>query len=258
MTKYAIISKQDEESKTLKEKMKADLKDIYDYNDESPELLITIGGDGTMLYAIHQYSHRLNEMSFIGLHTGTLGFLTDYQKEDYHLFIEDLKAGDFSIEKKNLLEVKVNKDSYYAINEVRIENNMRAQVLDIHINNEFFETFRGNGLCISSSIGSTAYNKSLGGAVLYSDYPLMQLSEIAGIHHNAYRSLGSPLVLDDSHTITIASDNFEDAILGVDQQVIALNHVDSISIGISQLNVQFSRMKETSLIQRLKRSFLSL
>ena len=83
----------------------------------------------------------------------------------------------------------------------------RLGVAYVYINDEYLETFRGNGLCVSTASGSTAYNKSLGGAILYSDVGMMQLSEIAGIHHNAYRSLGSSLVLDKKYTIRNQTDN---------------------------------------------------
>src|SRR5699024_2537418 len=109
--------------------------------------------------------------------------------------------GEYHIYERHLLEVTSLEGRYLALNEVRVENNRRSQVIDVYINDDCFETFRGNGLCVSTASGSTAYNKSLGGAVINSGAELMQLSEIAGIHHNAYRSLGSSLILDKSHTI---------------------------------------------------------
>ena len=110
-------------------------------------------------------------------------------------------------------------------------------------------------MCISTSSGSTAYNKSIGGAVISSSNDLMQLSEIAGIHHNAYRSLGSSLILDRSHVITIRSSNLNNSILGVDQDVYELNDSSTITIQLSDKKVQCVQYKEVSLISRLKRSF---
>ncbi|MCD7839307.1 MAG: NAD kinase, partial [Erysipelotrichaceae bacterium] len=183
--------------------------------------------------------------------------LTDYQKDEYLDFIEDVKNNKYHIYHRCLLELVVNKHTYYALNEVRVENNRRSQVMDVYINHEFFETFRGNGLCVSTASGSTAYNKSLGGAVINSSAGLMQLSEIAGIHHNAYRSLGSPLILDYSHKIELCSDDFDGAILGVDQLVFDLKGADHIDITLSNKKARFIQYRHVPYIQRLKRAYLS-
>ena len=198
----------------------------------------------------------LDKVSFIGLHSGTLGFLTDYQKEELDTFISDLKCKDMQYYHRHLLEVKIGDDIYHALNEFRIENNMRAQVLDVYIDNEYLETFRGNGLCISTASGSTAYNKSLGGAILYSNAGMMQLSEIAGIHHNAYRSLGSSLVLDKKYTIRIESLDYKHAVLGIDHLVLDLKQPSSIEVKVSKKTARFAEVKHVSLIERLKRAYL--
>ena len=78
--------------------------------------------------------------------------------------------------KRYLLEIKVNKknqsEMYYALNELRLDQGLQAQVIHVYINDVLFEVFRGNGLCVSTPSGSTAYNKSLGGAIIYPGIPL--------------------------------------------------------------------------------------
>lgn len=256
MKRYAIVSKQDEVSKNIEEKLKDAFKDNMIYDQKNPELIISIGGDGTMLYSVHEYEHLLDSVAFIGLHTGTLGFLTDYQKEEVDTFIEDVCRGDFKFYNRRLLEVKTNKESYLALNEFRIENNIRSEVLDVYINDEFLETFRGNGLCVCTVSGSTAYNKSIGGAVVCAGVGIMQLSEIAGIHHNAYRSLGSSLVLDQSHRIHLEPYDFRQSIIGIDHLVFDAKDVEYIDIRISDKRARFAQLKKVSLMERLKRAYL--
>lgn len=258
MRRYAIINKQDELSDQLAKIIKKELDQFLEYDECLPELVITVGGDGTMLHSVHQYIHQLETVSFVGIHTGTLGFLTDYQKEEYLDLIGDIKKGDYRIYKRHLLDVRTNKDSYIALNELRLENNMRSQVLDVYINDEFFETFRGNGLCVSTASGSTAYNKSIGGAVVCSGAGIMQLSEIAGIHHNAYRSLGSSLILDKTHTIHFESQNFQNAVLGIDHLVFDLKDVRYVNVKISEHCARFAQFKRVTLMERLKRAFLNV
>lgn len=256
MKTYAIVCKQDPQSLSLSEKLKAQLNDILIYDEEHPEMVISVGGDGTMLYSVHKYMDQLERVAFIGIHTGTLGFLTDYQRDEYQQLIDDIRKGDYLIYERHLLEVKTKEEKYLALNEVRVENNRRSQVIDVYINNDFFETFRGNGLCVSTASGSTAYNKSLGGAVINSNAGLMQLSEIAGIHHNAYRSLGSPLILDKSHTIHLQSQSYQGAILGVDHLVIDLKDKDSIDIAMANQKARFLQYKRVPFTKRLKRAYL--
>lgn len=256
MERYVIECKQDQLSEAIKKKLIKAFDGFMIYDTKTPELVISVGGDGTMLYCVHKYKDMLDQVAFIGVHTGTLGFLTDYQKEEIDIFIEDMKNGHFYFYNRYLLEITTNKDSYLALNELRIENNMRSQVLDVSINGEFLETFRGNGLCVCTASGSTAYNKSLGGAVVCSGKGIMQLSEIAGIHHNAYRSLGSSLILDQTHTIHFESLDFRNAILGIDQHVYDLHDVKYVDVKISNKYARFAQLKKVSLIERLKRAYL--
>ena len=256
MKKYTIICKQDEASYAIKQQLKDGLDGTMIYDEEHPELVISVGGDGTMLYCVHCYEKQLDKVAFIGLHTGTLGFLTDYQKDEVEQFIDDIKKGDYHFYNRYLLDIKTNKGEYLALNELRIENNMRSQVLDVFINGEFFETFRGNGLCVCTASGSTAYNKSLGGAVVCSGVGIMQLSEIAGIHHNAYRSLGSSLILDATHRIHFESQDFRNSVLGIDQHVYDLKDVKYIDVCLSKTCARFVQYKHVSLMERLKRAYL--
>lgn len=257
MKTYAIVCKQDQESITLSEKLKEQLNTFLTYNEKEPDIVISVGGDGTMLYSVHKYIDAIDRVAFIGIHTGTLGFLTDYQRDEYLQLVLDIKNGLHRIYERHLLEVSCLEGTYFALNEVRIENNRRSQVMDVYINDEYFETFRGNGLCVSTPVGSTAYNKSLGGAVIHTCTGLMQLSEIAGIHHNAYRSLGSSLILDQSHTIRFQSQSYQGAILGVDHLVIDLKDKDCICVKMSSKKARFLQYRNVSFTQRLKRAYLN-
>ncbi|MPU17321.1 NAD(+) kinase, partial [Acinetobacter baumannii] len=68
-------------------------------------------------------------------------------------------------------------------------------VTEVEIRGEYFETFRGDGLCISTPSGSTAYNKALGGAIIHPSIEAIQIAEMASINNRVFRTVGSPLVL---------------------------------------------------------------
>ena len=258
MERYTIINKQDASSCEVAKQLKKKLDDFLIYDEENPEIVITVGGDGTVLHSVHHYQSMLDRVCFVGIHTGTLGFLTDYEKEDIDSLVRDIQSGQYQIYNRSLLDVKTNKNSYLAFNEMRAVNVSRSQVLDVYINNEYFETFRGHGMCVSTSSGSTALNKSIGGAVVYSELGIIQLSEIAGIHHNAYRSLGSPLVLDSTHTIRFESPDFHDSVLGIDHLIYDLEGVTYIEMKLSQKSARFIQFHEVTLIERLKKAFLNV
>lgn len=255
MKRYAIVSKKDDVSRHLAALIKEELKKLT-YDEEHPEIVISVGGDGTMIYSIHRYEHVLNDVSFVGIHTGTLGFFTDYLKDEYKQLVEDILTKQPEIFDRHLLRISYNGKIFHALNEMRIENSYRSQVIDMYVNDEHMETFRGNGLCVSTPSGSTALNKSLGGAVINPSLRLMQVTEIAGIHHNAYRSLGSPLILGEEDVVRFETDFNENAVLGIDTDIYELKDHDVIEARLSKRVAHFCNYRHISFVKRLRKSYL--
>lgn len=255
MKRYAIVSKKDDVSRHLAALIKEELKELT-YDEEHPEIVISVGGDGTMIYSIHRYEHVLNDVSFVGIHTGTLGFFTDYLKDEYKQLVEDILTKEPEIFDRHLLRISYNGEIFQALNEMRIENSYRSQVIDMYVNDEHMETFRGNGLCVSTPSGSTALNKSLGGAVINPSLRLMQVTEIAGIHHNAYRSLGSPLILGEEDVVRFETDFNENAVLGIDTDIYELKDHDVIEARLSKRVAHFCNYRHISFVKRLRKSYL--
>ena len=255
MKRYTIVSKKDDVSRHLAALIKEELKELT-YDEEHPEIVISVGGDGTMIYSIHRYEHVLNDVSFVGIHTGTLGFFTDYLKDEYKQLVEDILTKQPEIFDRHLLRISYNGKIFHALNEMRIENSYRSQVIDMYVNDEHMETFRGNGLCVSTPSGSTALNKSLGGAVINPSLRLMQVTEIAGIHHNAYRSLGSPLILGEEDVVRFETDFNENAVLGIDTDIYELKDHDVIEARLSKRVAHFCNYRHISFVKRLRKSYL--
>lgn len=259
MKTYTVVVKKDDLSRTIASDIKNKLTGILTYDEKHPDLVISIGGDGTVLQSVHQYLDH--SCYFVGVHTGTLGFFTDYLKEDVDMLIDDIKNKAYGINNRYLLEIILKKEqgnkTYYALNEVRFDHGFATQVIDVYINDDLLEIFRGNGLCVSTPSGSTAYNKSLGGAVIYPGNPLMQLTEVAGIQHNAYRSLGSPLILDDKQCIRLIRTQQDKLNIGIDHLSFEEEEVHSMEIKISKKIVTFIEYKEMSFIKRVRRAYIS-
>lgn len=260
MKRFTISAKQDEISKQLEEKLDSALiANDWIHDRVNPEYVFTIGGDGTFLHAIHSYMKKLKHVHFIGIHTGTLGFYTNYEANEIDQAIEDVLYNKPNVEEIRMLKIEIEnhkkRSALYALNEARIENIVKTQTVHVTINGEYLEKFRGNGLCVSAQAGSTAYNRSIHGAVMSKGIEGLQLTEISGIHHRASRSLGSPLIVSDKSTIVFENESFDEALLLYDYKHVPLDEFNKITITLSNKKVKIARFRPTSYIRRLQSLF---
>lgn len=94
--RYTILTKGDSKSNALKHKMMNYMKDFRMIEDsENPEIVISVGGDGTLLQAFHQYSHMLSKVAFVGVHTGHLGFYADWLPHEVEKLIIEINIQSF-------------------------------------------------------------------------------------------------------------------------------------------------------------------
>ena len=134
------------------------------------EAVIVLGGDGTMLRAAHVTSKY--KLPLTGINLGTIGFLaeTDYSKAED--LIDRLMTGDYKMIDKMVLNGNIicedSEESYTAINDIVIyrDGKLRIIMLNIFVNGQFFETYKADGVIISTPTGSTAYNLSAGGPLV--------------------------------------------------------------------------------------------
>lgn len=235
------------------------IKKGLEIDDNNPEIVISIGGDGTFLRAIHQYSKVDDHILYVGINYGTLGFYNQYQKDELEQLIDDLKNNNYVINSFRLLKgvATFEKETIdiYSLNEIRLENPFHTLISDVYINDELLEKFRGNGLIVSTSIGSSAYNKSLGGALVDPNLPILELTEIAPIENNIYHSLGSSLILKDNTKILFKGELFN-SVVGYDHLNIDQNNLKELEISLSNKHINVIYKKDYSLCQLYKRSFI--
>ncbi|WP_199787749.1 NAD(+)/NADH kinase, partial [Staphylococcus aureus] len=104
--RYTILTKGDSKSNALKHKMMNYMKDFRMIEDsENPEIVISVGGDGTLLQAFHQYSHMLSKVAFVGVHTGHLGFYADWLPHEVEKLIIEINNSEFQVIEYPLLEI---------------------------------------------------------------------------------------------------------------------------------------------------------
>ncbi|WP_018921487.1 NAD kinase [Salsuginibacillus kocurii] len=260
---YFVRSRGDETSDALCQRIRNYLTEFgLTESEEEPEIVISVGGDGTLLHAFHGYLHRLEETSFVGIHTGHLGFYADWKPEEVERLVIHIAKTPFQVVEYPLLEVVVRHldaeepDRYLALNECTVKTMEGSLVSNIEIKGEIFETFRGDGLCISTPSGSTAYNKALGGAILHPSLESMQVAEMASINNRIYRTIGSPLVLPQHHTCLLKPLNNVEMQLTVDHYSMVDRNIQSIQCRVAEEKIRFARFRPFPFWQRVKESFI--
>ncbi len=254
---YCIITRDDPKSKSITKELKSKIKAKYD--EDFPKCVIAVGGDGTLLRAFHLYPNSI----IFGLHTGHLGFYSNYLVSDIDVIADAINEDKYNIEEIDLIDVEFidGKGNNYhdtALNEVTIVGPTRTLRLDVYIGKTFFEHFRGTGYCISTPTGSTAYNKSLAGSVIDPSLKCIQLTEIAAINSNAYRTISSPLVLGIDKVIDIKSDEpYFNAFITVDDKPYSLDEFKEMKVYSSDKKLKMAFHNRQDFLSRIKRTFLN-
>ena len=235
--------------------LEAAYKNGMSLDEKNPDIVFVLGGDGTFLRAVHQYMDIIDNVKFVGIRCGTLGFFYQFEVGDIKQIFDLIKKGNYKDEVHRLIECRLNKKTIYALNEIRFENPFHTLVCKVSLNGEELETFHGNGLLVCNELGSSAYNKSIGGSVMSHDLDLLQLTEISTIQNNSFRSLGSPIVLRPDATITFSGD-FYNVIVGYDHLTCNPNGASDIVVTGSEKKIHMLHDPEYSQLINLKRSFI--
>jgi len=261
--KYVVIDRGDELSTRLTERFHAlAAARGFTSDAEQPDIVISIGGDGTLLQAFHRYTHLLDRVSFIGVHTGHLGFYADWQAHELDELVAKMASDVPQYVRYPLVEVVAHtpdgSERYLALNEFTLKGVGGTLVASIHINDELFEMFRGDGIVVSTPSGSTAYNKSLGGAVIHPSIESLQIAEIASINNRVYRTLGSSVVLPKHHHCDIISEKESQRLaLVVDHISIERDDIRSLRCVVSDKKICFARYRPFPFWRRVREAFLT-
>lgn len=262
--KVAVIANHKPQSRRIAHKLYTALQreSGFELTKQEPDIVISIGGDGMLLSAFHMYENQLERVRFIGMHTGHLGFYADYMDHQVNELLKNLKDDKGEQISYPVLQVTLNladgrEIKGLALNEVTIKSIEKTMMADVIINKVKLERFRGDGLLVATPTGSTAYNKSLGGAVLHPTIEALQLTEIASINNRIYRTLGSSMIVPKKDKIEIIPKKTGRYIVSVDNKTYTYRDVLKISYQLSDQKVHFvSTPWHTSFWQRVKEAFL--
>lgn len=261
--KVALLASRNPKSEAVSRELWTRLKEEnFILTPKNPDIVISIGGDGMLLSAFHKYEKLIDRVRFVGIHTGHLGFYTDYRDFEVENLVENLKLDTGARVSYPILNVKVKMTDgrvveMKALNEATIKRLSKTMVADIIINNVPFERFRGDGISVSTPTGSTAYNKSLGGAVLHPTIEALQIAEVASLNNRVYRTLGSSIVVPKKDKIVIEPKHSDRYSIAVDNKTIVYDNIDCIEYQIDNSKIHFvATPSHTSFWNRVKDAFI--
>lgn len=183
------------------------------------DLIVVLGGDGTMISTARMIGDA--DVLVLGINYGSLGYLTDFRIEELFPALETIITGQYEIDRRVMLDAEHWRAGERlavgrVLNDVVINKAALARIIDIDVrlNELFVNTFRSDGLIVSTPTGSTAYNLSAGGPIIYPSMNAIVLTPIC-----PFTLTNRPIVVPDSAAIELILDNEnEGVVLSLDGQ----------------------------------------
>ena len=226
--------------------------------DKSFDLLISIGGDGTILKAI-TFVKDLS-IPIIGVNSGRLGFLAKIQIDNIEQVIEEIIAGNYSISERTLIEVSTSETNKqlsklnFALNEITLsrKNTTSMISIDTKLNNKHLNSYWADGLIISTPTGSTGYSLSCGGPIIMPEAENLIINPIAPHNLNA-----RPLIIPDSTEIKIKVNGRENEFLiSLDSRITTLSNSNEVIIKKSPFKIKMIELENESFLITLREKLM--
>jgi len=186
----------------------------------SADLMLVLGGDGTMIAAARLLGDA--EVPVLGINYGGLGYLAEFRIEELYSALESILEGDYRLDRRVMLDVELVRGDESVtrnrvLNDVVINKSALARIIEIeaYLNQQFVNSFRADGLIVSTPTGSTAYNLSAGGPVIFPSMNAVVITPIC-----PFTLSNRPIVVPDEATIELhLKTDHEDVALTLDGQV---------------------------------------
>ncbi len=215
------------------------------------DALVTLGGDGTLISCARK-SFDYN-IPILGVYAGNLGFLADVSLEELDIFVANLVKGKYRIDERSILEAKVIKDGkeikMHAFNDIVLTRPHVSNMIQIEtlVDGKAFNTYYGDGVIVSTPTGSTAYNLSAGGPVLFPMTKVFALTPICP-HSLTQR----PVVLPGEFSIEMKTPKNRAFLIVDGQDTHELNQGSSVYIRLASKNVKLIHREEFNYFDVLK------
>lgn len=225
--------------------------------DNSFDLMLTIGGDGTILRAITYIQHL--EIPILGINAGRLGFLaTVTQNEIEQVFIK-IRQGDYCIDKRSLLQAVTENgtpitEMNFALNEITVvrKNTTSMVTIETMLNGQYLTSYWADGLIIATPTGSTGYSLSCGGPVMMPDSGCFVLTPIAPHNLNA-----RPLIISDDKEVSLkVSSRQQHYFVSFDARLKSLPCRTKIIVKKADFNLRMIQINNQNFLMTLRNKLL--
>ena len=226
--------------------------------DRSYDVLISIGGDGTILRAT-SYVGDLS-IPIVGINTGRLGFLATIQEENIVNAIDDIIEGNYRISERSLLSITTDpsnpdlEDLNFALNEIAVSRKNTTSMITVEtsLDDEYLTSYWADGLIISTPTGSTGYSLSCGGPVIMPEADNLVITPIAP-HNLSAR----PLIISGSTEIKLKVSGREDNYLvSLDSRMATLTNDTIVYIKKAPFTVKMIELFNESFLDTLRKKLL--
>ncbi|MBO4872087.1 MAG: NAD(+)/NADH kinase [Lachnospiraceae bacterium] len=228
--------------------------------DPETECVITLGGDGTLLRVVRRFADL--SLSFIGINTGTVGYLTEGDRRMIPTVLDALLEDRFIREKRMMIFGRIYRNGrsagrHRALNDVvvRSKNAMKIVNLRVYVNGQFLKDYRCDGLIASTPTGSTAYNFSAGGPIVEPTARLLVLTPVAAHSLNNRSIVFSPSDKISVEILPPSSGNETEEAFQVcfdGEKPETLDVGDSVEITQASTTIQFLKLSERSFIETMR------
>lgn len=222
--------------------------------DSSFDMLISIGGDGTILRAATLV--RNSGVPILGINAGRLGFLATVQKENIDEFMQFIIDKKYTISKRTLLSLTTSpenesiKEINFALNEISVSRKDTTSMITIetYLNNEFLNSYWADGLIIATPTGSTGYSMSCGGPILTPDVSSFVVTPIAPHNLNA-----RPLVIPDGTEIRLKiSGREENYLVSLDSRITSVKNDTILTIKKTPFQINMIEIPDETFLKTLR------
>lgn len=260
--KVRLFGNDNEKSKTIIKEVKNRLENNgFEVVKDNYELAIAVGGDGSFLRMVKQ-SNFNSDVLYVGINAGTLGFAQEVAVEELDDFISELKSGDYKVDSIGIQETRVitgnTVSNFYSLNEMVVrEKELNTMVMDVKIEDVFLQRFVGDGLLVATSFGSTAYNLSFGGSIIYNTFHTLQITPIAPLNNMSYRNLLNSVVIPENKLITLMPNNLRNnLVLTIDGENSTYENVSLIETFVDKKRIRCLRRKDYDFAKKINEKFL--
>ena len=226
--------------------------------DSSFDMMISIGGDGTILRAATLV--RNSGVPILGINAGRLGFLALVQKENIEVFLQFIINKKYTISQRTLLSLTCTpenediQDINFAMNEITVSRKDTTSMItiDTYLNNEFLNSYWADGLIIATPTGSTGYSLSCGGPILTPDVESLVITPIAPHNLNA-----RPLVIPDKTEVRLkVSGREEQYLVSLDSRITSIKNDTVLTISKTPFKINMVEIPEETFLKTLRNKLL--